>query len=95
MAAEERTGDHDGTRSDSILAELGTLLRRTCQYGEFELSVETWIADIPGIDSLRTLQAVAHLEEHFGVEVDLEALNNLLRVQDIVGAISQGRPMNA
>jgi acyl carrier protein len=76
-----------------VLGELTTLLRRLCEHDDMELTADTWIDDIPGIDSLRLLQAVAHLEEHFHVEVDVAALTGLNRVQDILDAISRARPL--
>jgi acyl carrier protein len=41
---------------------------------------------------LRLLQAVAYLEQHFRVEIDVVALDDLSSVQDIVNAISRARP---
>jgi acyl carrier protein len=58
-----------------------------------ELSPDMRLADIPGMDSLRTIQAVAMLEEHFNVEVDVVALNDLRRVRDILDAIARARPL--
>ena len=77
---------------DAILAELTTLLRRICEDDRIELSADTRLEDVPGLDSLRRLQAVAHLEEHFGVEIDVVALDNLCCVQDILNAIAGARP---
>ena len=62
-----------------ILIELTLLLRRICENETLELSPDTSLADIPGLDSLRVLQSVAHLEEHFQVEIDVAALDDLHR----------------
>jgi acyl carrier protein len=77
---------------DAILVELTRLLSRICEHEQTHLSGSTLLEDVPGIDSLRLLQAVASLEEHFGVEIDVVALEDLTRVQDILDAISNARP---
>jgi acyl carrier protein len=76
---------------DAILIELGTLLRRICAHEMPDLTPDTPLDEIPGIDSLRLLQAIAHLEEHFNVEIDVAALDDLVRVQDIVTAVTEAR----
>ena len=50
------------------------------------------LADIPNIDSLRLLQAIALLEEAFSVEINVVALERLDRVRDIVDIISDALP---
>jgi acyl carrier protein len=85
--------------TDNELAETGIevlsrLLRRVCEQERMTLSPDTPLEDIPGIDSLRLLQAVALMEEHFQVEVDVVALEDLHVVADILGAISGARPMS-
>jgi acyl carrier protein len=77
-----------------IFAELERLLHRICEYEQFVLAMDTRLDDIPGIDSLRLLEAVAHLEEHFHVEVDVELLNYLFRAGDIVDAVARAQPMD-
>jgi len=78
--------------SDLILSELSRSLVKICEHDPVGLKADTMLEDIPGIDSLRLLQAVAHLEECFGVEIDVVALDDLHRVQDILNAISRARP---
>ena len=75
-----------------IFAELARLLRRVCEHSQPGLSPATMLEDLPGIDSLRLLQAVAQLEEFFRVEIDIVALDDLACVQDILNAISAARP---
>jgi acyl carrier protein len=81
-----------GPHPDAVLAELTRLLTRICEHDQAGLSADTTLDEIPGIDSLRLLQAVAHLEERFDVEIDVGALDDLHRVHDIVNAISTARP---
>jgi acyl carrier protein len=75
-----------------ILAELARSLRQICEQSQPELHPATMLDDLPGIDSLRLLQAVAYLEQHFRVEIDVVALDDLSSVQDILNAISRARP---
>jgi acyl carrier protein len=75
-----------------IVAELTRLLRRLCQDEQLELTVDMPLDAVPGIDSLRLLLAVAHLEEHFHVEIDVVAIDDMYRVGDIVTAVSAARP---
>jgi acyl carrier protein len=81
-----------GPHPDAVLAELTRLLTRICKHDQPGLSAETMLDEIPGIDSLRLLQVVAHLEERFDVEIDVSALDDLHRGYDIVNAISSARP---
>jgi acyl carrier protein len=81
-------------RQDIILTELARSLRRICEHTQPELRADSMLEDLPGINSLRLLQAVAHLEQHFHVEIDVVALDELARVQDILNAVSRARPAN-
>ncbi len=76
----------------AVLAELQNLLRRICEQDRLDLAPETRLDTIPGLDSLRLLQSVAHLEDHFNVEIDAGALEDLSVVADIVAAVTQARP---
>ena len=82
-------------RPEAVLAQLTKLLTRICEHDQVGLSAETMLDEIPGIDSLRLLQAVAHLEEHFDVEIDVKALEDLRRVHDILHAISTARRVDS
>lgn len=84
-----------GLRPEAVLAALTSLLTRLCEHDQTWLAAETKLDAIPGIDSLRLLQAVAHLEEEFSVEIDVRALEDLSQVQDILDAIVNARPVDA
>ncbi len=75
-----------------VLAELTRFLRHLCESEEIELTTDTLLDDIPGMDSLRILQAVAHLEAWFHVEIDVVDLDDLSRVSDILSAIAAAHP---
>jgi acyl carrier protein len=83
----------DRLRYETILGAFSGVLSRLCEQAQLEVSPDMLLADIPGIDSLRLLQAVALLEEHFRVEIDVVALEELNRVSDLLDAISSARPM--
>ena len=57
-----------------------------------ELAGETRLDNIPDVDSLRLLHAVAHLEERFEVEIDTVALDDMRCVRDILNAVAAARP---
>jgi acyl carrier protein len=78
-----------------VLCELTRLLRRICECESLVLTPATELEDIPGIDSLRLLGAVAHLEEYFSVEIDVAALDDLRRVRDILNAVAAASPMDS
>ena len=81
-------------RAETDLDALTGILSRLCEHTPMTLSPDMLLEDIPGIDSLRLLQAVALMEEHFRVEVDVVALEDLRIVRDILAAISAARPMS-
>ena len=78
--------------AETILRVLVPLMCRLCEQPDLALAPATLLAEIPGIDSLRQLQAVALLEEHFDVEVDVAALDDLTTVGDVIAVIAQARP---
>jgi acyl carrier protein len=81
-----------GPDQAAIFVEFVRISRGFSADEHIELAIDTLLDDIPGIDSLRLLQAVAHLEQHFRVEIDVVDLDDLHCVRDIVNAISAARP---
>jgi acyl carrier protein len=75
-----------------VLLELTRLLRQVAENQHIDITTDTLLDDIPGLDSLLLLQVVARLEEHFHVEVDVVALDGLRFVGDVVNAISGAHP---
>jgi len=69
------------------------MLCRVCEREAVALPQDLPLAEVPNIDSLRVLQAVALLEEQFSIEIDVVvALEQLHRVRDIVELISDALP---
>ena len=66
---------------------VATVLRGICQNPLLDLTPDTNFDELPGMDSLRVLHVVAMMEEQFGVEIDVAALDRLYRVQDLLHAV--------
>ncbi len=78
--------------SEAVFAALAPILRRLCQNRLTGLAPETILEELPGLDSLRLIEAMALLEDRFEVEIDTDALGGLRNVADIVKAIATGKP---
>jgi len=76
----------------AVLAAFTGQLRALCHAPDMALTADTPLREIPGIDSLRLLQAIAHLEDRFQVEIDLAALERPKSVADILDAVATARP---
>ncbi len=74
-----------------VLAEVRGQIRRLCGQPALEVDGATALDEIEGLDSLRIIEAVALLEERFGVAVDPLALDGLASVGDIVRIITSAR----
>lgn len=72
-----------------VLSAFADLLAQVCEQAPLDLRPDTVLADIPGIDSLRLLEAIALLEENYMVEIMIPALDDLRHVGDVVTAIMQ------
>jgi len=68
------------------------MLCRVCEQPAVALPTDLPLAEVPNIDSLRLLQAIALLEEQFSIEIKVVALERLQRVRDIVAIISDALP---
>ena len=75
-----------------ILAELPDVLRRVCRQDMPDIAETMLLREVPGMNSLRALETIALLEEQFGVEIDVAALQNIKSLGDIVTAIASARP---
>ncbi len=74
-----------------VLAAFAAMLAQICEQARLDLRLDTVLIDIPGIDSLRLLQAIALLEERCMVEIMIPTLESLHQVGDVVDAILQAR----
>jgi acyl carrier protein len=68
------------------------MLCRVCERDAVALPQDLLLAELPNMDSLRLLQAIALLEETFSIEIDVVALERLHRVRDIAEIISDALP---
>ena len=71
-----------------IFTEFTAWLTRLSGLPGCSIAPETALADIPGLDSLRLLQTIAHLEERFGVEADVDRFEHLWTAADMVWLIA-------
>jgi acyl carrier protein len=62
-------------------------LRKVCQSPLPGLGPDTHLDELPGMDSLRVLHVVAMMEEQFGVEIDVTALERMYQVKDVLDAV--------
>jgi acyl carrier protein len=76
----------------AILMAFTGQLRRVCECEDIVVSPDTNLEAIPQIDSLRLLLAIAHLEQQFGVEIDVAAFDSFRHVGDILSAVASARP---
>jgi len=77
--------------SDAEFATVAAALRKLCQDPLPGLTPDTYLDELPGMDSLRMLHAIASIEEQHGVEIDVAALDRMYRVQDIMDAVCTAR----
>jgi acyl carrier protein len=62
-------------------------LRTLCRDALPDLTPDTWLDELPRMDSLRMLHVIAMLEDQLGVEIDVAILGHLHRVRDIEAAV--------
>jgi len=62
-------------------------VRKVCQDPLPDLAPDTYLDELPNMDSLRVLHVVAMMEEQFGIEIDVTALDNLRQVLDVLNAV--------
>ncbi len=80
------------TGPEAIAKAVSDMLCRVCGQAAVALPQDLLLAEVPNIDSLRLLQAIALLEEQFSIEIEVVALERLQRVRDIVAIISDALP---
>jgi acyl carrier protein len=81
-----------GPAPEAIVRAVSGMLCRVCGRAAVDLPQDLPLADVPNIDSLRLLQAIALLEEQFSIEIEVVALERLHRVRDVVKLISDALP---
>lgn len=77
---------------EATFVAIASVLRGLCKDPLPDLALETRLEDLPGMDSLKSLHALALMEEQFGVEIDVAVLDyHLERVADVVRAVDAAR----
>lgn len=72
----------------AVFAALVALIGKLDANPGAPLALTTALADIDGLDSIRLIETIALLEEHFAVEVATHDLDQLHCLADIVRAIT-------
>lgn len=72
-----------------VLETLCVELRRICRNRLPDLCMTTPLETLPGFDSLRLVETLAHLETHFQVEIDTDRMEDLRTVGDMVHLIAR------
>lgn len=78
--------------ADEALATFTAIVRRLAATPEMAVPVETALADLEGLDSLRLLEAMALSEARLGVEIDTNAMDSFTTVGDVIAALLAARP---
>jgi acyl carrier protein len=76
---------------DAGFDAVAAALRKLCHDPLPELTAETYLDELPRMDSLRVLHVIATLEDQFDVSVDISALDGLRVVGDIARALCAAR----
>lgn len=76
------------TRHDSVLQEVLAYLDRHLQQRPVApISASSRLIDDLGLDSLQSFEMVAELEDHFGITVPMEALHEIVTLDDVARVI--------
>jgi acyl carrier protein len=71
---------------------IASILRTLCKDPLPDLTLDTSLNDLPGMDSLKALHAFALVEEQLGIEIDIAVLDHHPeQVRDIVHAACNAR----
>ena len=78
----------------AVFAVVVETLRKICRSRLDGLSADDSIETVPGLDSLRLIDATVRLEKELGVEVDTDRLGDLRTVGDLVEMFLAARPLD-
>jgi acyl carrier protein len=73
--------------ADAAFDMVAATFRHVCQHPLPELSPDTYLDELPGMDSLRVLHLIAAWEDQLGVDIDVAALDRLYQVRDVLDAV--------
>jgi acyl carrier protein len=72
-------------------ATLLSIIRAELESPALELSPDTVIRELPGIESMKVLRIISKVERKFGVELDDEVVFNVGTYRDLLGALDRAR----
>ena len=70
-----------------ILGELTTIFRDLFDDDALTLSADTTAKDVPGWDSMKMINIVVAVEDHFGVSFTTREVDKLETIRDLVGLV--------
>ena len=73
--------------STAVYVQLTDILRRVFNHNDITISPETTAADIIGWDSFKHVEIVLELEEHYGIELPIGAVNRARNVGQLVSLV--------
>jgi acyl carrier protein len=76
------------TRKDVIIARIAALLADLTEPSERLTEPETILAELPGWDSIRFIEAIALTEEAFEIEIPMPELERIERIADLLRIVS-------
>lgn len=74
-----------------ILGELTTIFRDLFDDDALTLSADTTAKDVPGWDSMKMINIVVAVEDHFGVSFTTREVDKLETIRDLVGLVHAKR----
>lgn len=83
---------HTDIISEPIAMQFSTqvidALAHFCAVAPEKVRPEQWLIEF-GMDSVRTLDLIIHLEDHFEIQIEDEELASLTTVQDVVDLVQR------
>ncbi len=81
----------DDPESSSPFDLVAGALRTLCRDELPGLTPDTYLDELPRMDSLRMLHVIAMLEDRLGVEIDVAILEHMHQVRDLEAAVRTAR----
>jgi len=75
-----------------IYAELQSVFDRVFRRHDIKLKPELTAADVPGWDSFRYVSLIVATEEHFGIKLGRDEIDELKNVGDLAAAVAGRMP---
>jgi acyl carrier protein len=77
----------DGTDTQSIEEKICSIVREELKLPREALTAQTQLRELPGVESIKILRIVAHLERAYDVELEDEVVFRVKTVAELAEAI--------